>query len=90
VVEAAAHGTPSVVVAGPDNASVELVEDGVNGVVAASTEAEDLADAILRVRDGGAALRRTTLDWFVRNAERLSIATSLEEVARRYRESARS
>jgi glycosyltransferase involved in cell wall biosynthesis len=90
VVEAAARGTPSVVVAGPDNASVELVQDGVNGIVAASTEAEDLADAILRVRDGGAELRRTTLDWFVRNAERLSIATSLEKVARRYRESARS
>jgi len=90
VVEAAARGTPSVVVAGPDNASVELVEDGVNGIVAASTEAEDLADAILRVREGGAELRRTTLDWFVRNAERLSIATSLEEVARRYQESARS
>ena len=30
------HGTPSVVVAAPDNAAVELVEEGVNGFVAAS------------------------------------------------------
>ncbi len=34
VVEASAHGTPAVVVAGPDNAAVELVEPGVNGFVA--------------------------------------------------------
>ena len=34
VVEAAARGTPSVVVAGPENAAVELVADGVNGAVA--------------------------------------------------------
>ena len=36
VVEAAAKGTPSVVVAGEDNAAVELIEQGVNGFVAAS------------------------------------------------------
>ena len=38
VVEAAARGAPVVVVAGPDNAAIELVEEGVNGVVAASAE----------------------------------------------------
>ena len=36
VVEASAHATPSIVVAGEDNAATELVEDGVNGVVVAS------------------------------------------------------
>src|SRR4051794_31302690 len=36
VVEASASGTPSVVVREPDNAATELVEDGVNGVIAAS------------------------------------------------------
>ena len=35
VVEAAAHGCPAVVVDHPDNAAVELVVDGVNGIVAA-------------------------------------------------------
>ena len=38
VVEAAAVGTPTVVVDAPDNAAVELVEDGVNGFVAKSAE----------------------------------------------------
>ena len=34
VIEAAARGTPVVVVAGPDNAAVELVAEGENGFVA--------------------------------------------------------
>src|SRR5256714_4122511 len=36
VVEAARWGTPSVVVAAEDNAAVELIEEGVNGFIAAS------------------------------------------------------
>ena len=32
VVEAAARGTPSIVVAGEDNAATELIEEGVNGI----------------------------------------------------------
>jgi glycosyltransferase involved in cell wall biosynthesis len=91
VVEAAARGTPSVVVAGPDNAAVELVEDGENGVVAASAGPEDLAAAILRVHAGGDALRERTAAWFARNATRLSLGASLERVAAVYAErSARS
>jgi glycosyltransferase involved in cell wall biosynthesis len=85
VVEASARGTPSVVVAGPDNAAVELVEDGENGVVAASADPEDLAAAILRVHEGGDALRVSTREWFARNARRLSITSSLETVAAAYR-----
>jgi len=84
VVEAAACGVPSVVVRAPDNAAVELVEDGVNGVVAASAEAQDLADAIVRVHVGGAALRESTADWFAANAHELSLHTSLERVVARY------
>jgi glycosyltransferase involved in cell wall biosynthesis len=84
VVEAASYGTPSVVVAGEDNAAVELVEEGVNGFVAASAAAEDIAAAILRVHDGGAALRGTTAQWFEANAPRLSIARSLEIVGDAY------
>ena len=84
VVEAASHGTPSVVVAGPDNAAVERVEEGVNGFVAPSAEAEDLATAIVRVHEGGEALRRSTAEWFAANAERFSIGHSLQIVARAY------
>jgi glycosyltransferase involved in cell wall biosynthesis len=85
VVEASARGTPSVVVREEDNAAVELVDDGVNGVIAASASANDLADAIVRVNDAGEALRRSTCEWFARNARRLSLGASLEQVAASYR-----
>ena len=78
VIEAAAHGTPSVVVAGPDNAAVELVSEAENGFVAPSAAPEDLASAIIAVSDGGRALRASTAAWFARNARRLSLAASLE------------
>lgn len=84
VVEAAAHGTPSVVVADPDNAALELVEEGVNGFIAPSAHAEDLARAIVRVHEGGAALRRSTAAWFAANARRLSLAHSLDSVLASY------
>jgi len=84
VVEAAARGTPSVVVAGEDNAATELVDDGENGFVAASASAEDLAAAILRVREAGPALREATAAWFERNAQRLSLEHSLETVLTAY------
>ena len=57
VIEAAARGTPSIVVPGPDNAAVELIEDGVNGVIAPSASPDDLAAAIVRVHDAGEPLR---------------------------------
>jgi glycosyltransferase involved in cell wall biosynthesis len=84
VVEAAACGTPSVVVSGRDNAAVELIEEGVNGVTAPSAEPADLAAAIVRVHDGGEALRASTRSWFARNARRLSLERSLETVVATY------
>jgi glycosyltransferase involved in cell wall biosynthesis len=85
VVEAAAKGVPSVVVRAPDNAAVELVEEGQNGVVAPSADPGDLAEAILRVHEAGPALRSATAAWFARNARRLSLEQSLETVLRSYR-----
>lgn len=64
IVEAAAHGTPSIVTDHPTNASTELIGDGVNGFVAPSASAEDLAAAIVRVHEGGEALRRSTRAWY--------------------------
>jgi glycosyltransferase involved in cell wall biosynthesis len=84
VVEAAARGVPSVVVAGIDNAATELVDEGENGFVAPSASPEDLAAAILRVRDAGPALRASTAAWFERNAQRLSLEASLDQVAAAY------
>jgi glycosyltransferase involved in cell wall biosynthesis len=85
VVEACAAGTPAVVVADPDNAATELIEEGVNGFVAPSDSPEDLAAAIVRVREGGAALRASTAEWYRANARRLSLEDSLERVAEAYR-----
>ncbi len=84
VVEAAARATPSVVVAGADNAATELVDEGENGTVAASTSPEDLAAAIVRVHAAGPALRAATADWFARNGERLSLEHSLATVLAAY------
>ena len=73
VVEASARGTPSVVVRAADNAAVELVDDGQNGVIAESAAPEHLAAAILRVHEEGIELRERTCAWFSRNAIRLSL-----------------
>ncbi len=84
VIESASVGTPSVVVAEDDNAATELIEEGVNGVTAASASPDDLAAAMLRVRDAGQPLRDSTADWFERNIERLSVETSLAQVVASY------
>jgi glycosyltransferase involved in cell wall biosynthesis len=84
VVEAAARGTPSVVVAGEDNAATELIEEGVNGTVATGSEPAAVADAIARVHAGGAELRERTARWFARNAEPLSLEASLRTVLAGY------
>jgi glycosyltransferase involved in cell wall biosynthesis len=84
VVEAAAHGTPSVVVAGPDNAAMELVDDGVNGLVAASASAKDIAAAIVRVQEAGPAQRESTAGWFEEHRKELSLSRSLDVLAAVY------
>ena len=85
VVEACAAGTPSVVVADPDNAATELIEEGVNGFVArvgvaAGPRRGDPARA--RGRPGAAGVDRRLVRRA--NARRLSLADSLERVAAAY------
>jgi glycosyltransferase involved in cell wall biosynthesis len=84
VVEASARGTPSVVVAGEDNAATELIDEGVNGTVAERADAESLAAAIVRVHEAGAGMRRSTAAWFAENAESLSLEHSLRVVLESY------
>jgi glycosyltransferase involved in cell wall biosynthesis len=84
VVEAASWGTPSIVVADPDNAATELVDDRENGIVAASTSADDLASAILEIHAAGMDLRESTAAWFQRNAPRVALSRSVEQVAEIY------
>lgn len=80
VVEAAAHGTPSVVVAGADNAAADLVEAGVNGTVVASAAANDVAGAVAAVLRSGAVLRESTAAWYAAEAPRRSVAASVRAV----------
>jgi glycosyltransferase involved in cell wall biosynthesis len=84
VVEASARGTPSVVVAGEDNAATELIEEGVNGTIASRSEARSVAEAIVRVHAGGEPLRESTAHWFAENAGSLSLEHSLKLVLESY------
>ncbi|MFC7501997.1 glycosyltransferase family 4 protein [Nocardioides sp. GCM10030258] len=80
VVEAAALGTPVVLVAGEDNAAVELVEHGVNGAVALSIAPEDLGDAIVEVVRAGAGLRRSAHAWFEQVAPTSSVGVTAARI----------
>jgi len=86
VVEAAAVGTPSIVVKAPDNAAAELIEDGVNGYLVPVAEPQAIAQALRRVHAHSEELRRTTAAWFRRRATELSLERSLQLVERQYLE----
>ena len=89
VIEAAAKGVPSVLVAAVDNASTEHIDEGVNGFVVADGSPAALAGGIVAASAGGAALREATADWFAAHAHELSIATSLQRVVEAYADGAR-
>jgi len=84
VVEASAHATPAVVVAAPDNAAVELVQEGVNGTIAPTADPEAIAEAIVRVHEAGMEMRESTARWFAENAHALSLESSLRHVLDSY------
>jgi glycosyltransferase involved in cell wall biosynthesis len=84
VLEAMSRGTPAVLVEGVDNAAAELVVEGQNGYVATGAGSVELAAAIVRVHEAGQELRESTLTWFRRNAERLSLESSLAKVIEAY------
>jgi len=84
VVEASARGVPTILVRGEDNAATELIAEGVNGFVAETASPADLGAAIIKVWKCGPALRRSTADWFAKNAQRLSLSSSLATVLTAY------
>lgn len=77
VIEAACMGTPTVVVAGPDNAATELIDPGVNGLVAESANPEVLGAAIIEVVRAGEILRHSTWEWYETHRDELSCEDSL-------------
>lgn len=80
VVEANAHGTPVVLVAGEGNAATELIDEGVNGVVSPTTGPDDLARAILAVADGGDDLRRSARAWYAAAVGTRTIRRTVEGI----------
>jgi glycosyltransferase involved in cell wall biosynthesis len=89
VAEAAAAGTPSVVVAGDDNAAVDLLVPGVNGYIAADAGAASLGGAIADAVAGGEELRASTAEWFAAARESQNLSRSVDEILGRYESSAR-
>lgn len=83
VVESCAAGTPVVLVAGEDNAAVELIDDGVNGRIAASVAPEDLGAAIIDVLEAGEPLRQTTLAWFETASRTKSLRATASQILAR-------
>jgi len=84
VAEASSYGVPSVVVAGPDNAAADLVDAGVNGVLASDRSPAVLGAAIASAVEGGEELRASSLAWFRRQRKEAGLAASVDEILRRY------
>jgi glycosyltransferase involved in cell wall biosynthesis len=80
VAEAAAAATPSVVVAGEDNAAAELVVPDVNGAIAADASAAALGDAIVHVVRAGGRMRESTRAWFERERIEHGLARSVDDL----------
>jgi glycosyltransferase involved in cell wall biosynthesis len=85
VLEAAARGTPAIIVAGPNNAAADFVEDGVNGYRAADAGPVALARAIIEVSKNAASLRRSTAAWFERFEPTFTIESSIVQIEQIYR-----
>jgi len=85
VMEAIARGTPAIVVASPDNAAVNLIEDNVNGFVADSASAVSLAEQIIRVHAASPGLQSRTLNWYREHAATLSLDASVVQIEAVYR-----
>jgi len=84
VIEAAHRGVPTIVVAAPDNAATELVDDGRNGFVVEAAQPRALASAIEQCEAQGPSLRHSTREWYSENEKRLSLETSLAVVVKDY------
>lgn len=86
VIEAASLGVPCILASGPDNAATELVEDGVNGCVVdgPTPSASELADAIVRVVEGGSELRARTAGWHRAHLERVLAQDPLARIEAAY------
>jgi glycosyltransferase involved in cell wall biosynthesis len=85
IVEAAALGTPTIVVRGPENAAPELIEHGVNGFVSNSASPSDLSALILTAIRERDRIGSSTRNWYEQNKRALSLNASVERIDAEYR-----
>jgi glycosyltransferase involved in cell wall biosynthesis len=85
VLEAAVHGTPSILVEGPNNAATRLVEHGVNGIIACSTGPTELAAAIVAIWNDRAGFIARTRNWFKEHEAEFGMENSLFRIEECYR-----
>lgn len=85
IVEAAARGTPSIVVEGADNGATSLIDSGINGFIAPTAQPAALADAIVKVHAASPALVQSTYAWFREHADELSVDRSVAQIEQVYR-----
>jgi len=84
VIEAIARGTPAIVVQGPDNASVKLIVENVNGFVASSAKPAVLAEHIVKIHRAGSEMISRTYDWFRQHADEIGIDASIAQIEEVY------
>jgi len=84
VAEAAAFGTPSIVVAAEDNAAADLIVGGVNGIVAKSADPAVLGAAVVAIVGAAAAMRASTAEWFDSVRRSHGLHASIDEILARY------
>jgi len=85
VMEAIARGTPAIVVRAPRNAATSLIVENVNGFIAPSIDASELASRIIKVHQEGRELLLRTHQWFCEHAREVSIDTSVVSIEQTYR-----
>lgn len=83
VVEAASHGTPSIVVAGPENAATHLISPGVNGYVSKNHSALEMARNINTAIRLDEKLRESTLEWFQNMTHKESFSSAIDSLVSR-------
>jgi glycosyltransferase involved in cell wall biosynthesis len=84
VVEACVRGTPVILVEDPENAATELIEPGVNGYVAKSSDPIELSVLLVAVLRAGDSMRKSTIDWYRRRSGELSIDSSVQVIEAAY------
>ena len=86
IVEAAAAGTPSVVIDSSENAALELVIPGVNGEIVDRGDIDGLAAAVAKLVQERDVMKPRTRAWYEANAESFDVRNAADALQRVYAE----